>query len=165
MDFDIFEIINDPKYQDRFKGWIVSSGRSTCCCPFHSKDNTPSFMVYHETSSFYCYGCKVGGGPVQLLQSLEQVDLSSAKLLFDGYLTFEKKLEMTLKSEAKNLNNDDINTKFSSFCRKITLRKPELLNQLDIAIIEFDRLLQSEPETYILQKKSNELIKKITDLL
>lgn len=34
----------------RFKG----------CCPFHSEE-TPSFTVYPDTQSFYCFGCGIGG--------------------------------------------------------------------------------------------------------
>ena len=29
-------------------------------CPFHN-EKTPSFTVYPENGSFYCFGCQVGG--------------------------------------------------------------------------------------------------------
>lgn len=38
-------------------------------CPFHAEDN-PSFTVYPETNSFYCFSCGVGGGPLQLVSRL-----------------------------------------------------------------------------------------------
>lgn len=38
-------------------------------CPFHAEEN-PSFTVYGETNSFYCFSCGVGGGPLQLVSRL-----------------------------------------------------------------------------------------------
>lgn len=31
-----------------------------CRCPFHNED-TPSFKVYLDTNSFYCFGCQASG--------------------------------------------------------------------------------------------------------
>jgi len=38
-------------------------------CPFHAEEN-PSFTVYEETNSFYCFSCGVGGGPLQLVSRI-----------------------------------------------------------------------------------------------
>ncbi len=38
-------------------------------CPFHAEEN-PSFTVYTDTNSFYCFSCGVGGGPLQLVSRL-----------------------------------------------------------------------------------------------
>ncbi len=39
--------------------------RRRCILPDH-EDKTPSFLVYEDTESFYCFGCKVGGDTITL---------------------------------------------------------------------------------------------------
>jgi hypothetical protein len=158
---DIYEIIKDEKYKDRFREFEPGRSRSHCRCPFHAGDNTPSFVVYSETNSFYCYGCKVGGGVVQLIQHLENTDKKTAQAIFNTYLTpekiFDSKLKTTLNRTSQT--NDDINTQFGEFCRKFAKKNPHLTDILDKKIYEFDQLIQQEdqPETFILQKKYMEI--------
>jgi Protein of unknown function (DUF3987)/CHC2 zinc finger/Bifunctional DNA primase/polymerase, N-terminal len=38
-------------------------------CPFH-QEKTPSFTIYPEEKTYYCYGCDAGGGPVQFLHQI-----------------------------------------------------------------------------------------------
>lgn len=38
-------------------------------CPFH-KDKHPSFFIYPETNSFYCFGCGVGGDVIKFVELL-----------------------------------------------------------------------------------------------
>ena len=50
-------------------------------CPFHS-EKTPSFTVYPETASFYCYGCGAGGDVFTFTGLMENLDyIESVKLL------------------------------------------------------------------------------------
>ncbi len=52
-------------------------------CPFHN-EKTPSFFVYPETSSYYCFGCGAGGDVITFIRSIENLDyLDSVKLLAD----------------------------------------------------------------------------------
>lgn len=44
-------------------------GGFKCLCPIHN-DSTPSFKVYEETNTFYCFGCGVAGKPVDLVRML-----------------------------------------------------------------------------------------------
>lgn len=52
-------------------------------CPFHN-EKTPSFFVYPETSSYYCFGCGAGGDVITFVRSIENLDyLDSVKFLAD----------------------------------------------------------------------------------
>mgnify|MGYP003316469898 CR=1 FL=1 len=46
-------------------------------CPFHN-EKTPSFVVYPETQSFYCFGCHVGGNIFDFVKEYEGVDFAEA---------------------------------------------------------------------------------------
>lgn len=46
-------------------------------CPFHN-EKTPSFTVYPETQSFYCFGCSAGGDAVGFLRKIENLDYMDA---------------------------------------------------------------------------------------
>ncbi len=50
-------------------------------CPFHN-EKTPSFTVYPENGSFYCFGCGVGGDIFTFTKLIENLDyIESIKLL------------------------------------------------------------------------------------
>ena len=49
----------------------------TGLCPFHS-EKTPSFVVYPETQSFYCFGCGAGGDVITFIKKINNVDYVEA---------------------------------------------------------------------------------------
>lgn len=46
-------------------------------CPFHS-EKTPSFMVYPQDNSFYCFGCGIGGNAITFIRQIEHLDYPDA---------------------------------------------------------------------------------------
>lgn len=46
-------------------------------CPFHS-EKTPSFVVYPDSQSFYCFGCGVGGDAVTFIKRVENLEYVEA---------------------------------------------------------------------------------------
>ena len=46
-------------------------------CPFHS-EKTPSFTVYPQDNSFYCFGCGVGGDQISFIMKMEHLDYPDA---------------------------------------------------------------------------------------
>ncbi len=42
-------------------------------CPFHN-EKTPSFTVFPQTNSFYCFGCGAGGDVFSFIMRAEGLD-------------------------------------------------------------------------------------------
>lgn len=82
------DIINEIKYRNDIESTISQyvnlkrRGKNLVgLCPFHS-EKTPSFTVYPESSSFYCFGCGVGGDVFTFTGLIENLDyIESIKLL------------------------------------------------------------------------------------
>ena len=82
------DIINEIKYRNDIETAISQyvnlkrRGKNLVgLCPFHS-EKTPSFTVYPENGSFYCFGCGVGGDVFSFTGLIENLDyMESIKLL------------------------------------------------------------------------------------
>ena len=75
---------------------LKRSGRNLSgLCPFHS-EKTPSFVVYPENNSFYCFGCGAGGDVVTFVRMAEHLEYIEA-LRF-----LAEKAGMTLPDEVEN---------------------------------------------------------------
>lgn len=55
----------------------------TGLCPFHS-EKTPSFVVYPETQSFYCFGCGAGGDVITFVRKINNLDYVEAVKMLAG---------------------------------------------------------------------------------
>ena len=47
------------------------------CCPFHS-EKTPSFTVFRDSKSYYCFGCGAGGDVITFMMTAENIDYITA---------------------------------------------------------------------------------------
>ena len=52
-------------------------------CPFHS-EKTPSFYVYPDTQSFYCFGCGAAGDAISFAQKINSISYPEAVKLLAG---------------------------------------------------------------------------------
>lgn len=57
---------------------LKKSGRNMIgLCPFHG-EKTPSFTLYPENGSFYCFGCGTGGDVITFIMKIENLDYIEA---------------------------------------------------------------------------------------
>lgn len=57
---------------------IRRTGRiSKGLCPFHN-EKTPSFTIYPDTQSYYCFGCGSGGDVITFIKNIENLDYIDA---------------------------------------------------------------------------------------
>ena len=69
---DIVEIIGkDVQLKRRGSNYVG-------LCPFH-QEKTPSFTVFPETNSFFCFGCGIGGDIYTYTMEYQGVDFPTAK--------------------------------------------------------------------------------------
>ncbi len=106
------DIINEIKYRNDIETTISQyvnlkrRGKNLVgLCPFHG-EKTPSFTIYPESGSFYCFGCGVGGDVFTFTSLIENLDyIESVKLLAersgvtlpqDGYDDSMQRLKNTI---------------------------------------------------------------------
>ena len=72
---DIVDVVSS--YVNLKRAGRLYSGR----CPFHN-EKTPSFYIYPDTQSFYCFGCGAGGEVITFIRKIENLDyIDAVKLL------------------------------------------------------------------------------------
>lgn len=80
----ITELVQRSDITDVVESYVQLRRRGrthTGLCPFHN-EKTPSFVVYPETQSFYCFGCGAGGDVINFIKRINNVDyLEAVKFL------------------------------------------------------------------------------------
>ena len=69
------EIIFKNPIEDVVSSYVnlkKAGARYTGLCPFHN-EKSPSFVVYPNTKSFYCFGCGAGGSVITFISRMENL--------------------------------------------------------------------------------------------
>ena len=86
----------------------------TGLCPFHN-EKTPSFVVYPETQSFYCFGCGTGGDAitfVKLRENLEYIEAVRLLAARAGMAMPEDVDESAIKARKRMLEANKLAARF-----------------------------------------------------
>ena len=82
----IDEVVRRSDITEVVSGYVQLRHRGrthTGLCPFHS-EKTPSFVVYPETQSFYCFGCGAGGDVITFVRKINNLDYVEAVKMLAG---------------------------------------------------------------------------------
>ncbi len=94
-------------------------------CPFHS-EKSPSFTVFADEGSFYCFGCGAGGDVINFIRRAENLDYPSAVELLAKRVgitikrTDEEKIENDRRERTLAMNRDA-----ARYFSDVLLNKPE----------------------------------------
>jgi hypothetical protein len=58
-------------------------------CPFH-EEKSPSFTIYQNTNTYYCFGCKVRGDSIDYYQKTHGLEFADAVRALSGGITYGK---------------------------------------------------------------------------
>jgi len=116
-----------------------------CACPFikhkGGRESTPSFYFYPETNTFWCFGCKTGSTPVDLVASMENCNKPQAALKILN--SFSDGLENYLPdANGKDTYQEKLNIifSFSSLVRDKIAKNPDNLTKIEEICCSFDKM-------------------------
>lgn len=124
-----------------FKSYSIDAGhhQKKICCPFPShQDNSASFYYYSNTNSFFCYGCKVGGGPVEFVSAMDDIQKNDAinKIL----LGYENNIDIDVIIQKDFISRQETMLGFSNYIRNIRNKNTNLNKSLEDMCKIFDTL-------------------------
>lgn len=128
---------------------LQKSGRYfKALCPFHN-ESTPSFVVYPETESFYCFGCNVGGGIVHFVAQYLNIPVKTAQELIGAPQTSEAVLAQQLKKlQERGVNVKTLQLEVAVLLHSLYRRKTLTEDQL----IGISKFIDDNPNETVLSQ-------------
>ena len=91
-------------------------------CPLHA-DKGPSFCIYPNSNSYYCFGCHAAGDVIKFVEEIERVDFKEAVEILAKKYNMEVpqfKGDKSLQGEKKK--RDRIYAFYSHICEDLSKR-------------------------------------------
>jgi hypothetical protein len=146
---------------------LKSAGKNLkALCPFHN-EKTPSFSVTPQEKTFHCFGCGVGGGPIQFIYQLRggsgsPIGKDFAEVVMEladrvGVKIDDRKFKQNSESRIQNLKSNSVpQHPATNVVRPPQFQVPEV-SELGG---EIEALLNSDLKKSQLQLKISELAQK-----
>ncbi|MEG2087343.1 MAG: DNA primase [Angelakisella sp.] len=119
--------LNELKYRcdiEQTIGGYVSlrrRGRNlTGLCPFHS-EKSPSFTVYPENQSFFCFGCGAGGDIITFIRKIENLDYMEAVRFLAQRIGLELPADSEDGTHALRLKIQEMNREAARFYHQMLM--------------------------------------------
>lgn len=129
-----FNDIIIPNMESYYQDLIVDFDlKPVTKCPLHD-ENTPSMRYYHDTNTFYCWGCGRGGDIIELHRKFCDIVLGNR-------YSFESAIEFLYKRYIENnISLSEIKTKSNE---KEELSTPKELFRLSRKVITLEERIQA----------------------
>lgn len=151
---NLFEKANSVPISEIFKYYGKKCNNNKMICPFlhhkGGKEGTPSFNVFPETNSFFCFGCQTGGRPSDFVHYMDGINKIEAANKIIKHFNFSNSLCFDI-SEYHHAENFENLISFSDFIRNCHQTYPENYLFFEEALNTFDNLydkysLEEDPE-------------------
>src|SRR5579863_9660294 len=106
------------------KLWYIGDGILRGACPMHKNVNTPSFTVYEQTDSYFCFGEGIGGDVANFISHMEGISYAEAKKIVEGEVSFQEDFTSLLDSASVVDETNyaaQLNFAGSKYCRDLLL--------------------------------------------
>jgi len=136
--------------------WPIGEGILRGACPMHTNVNTPSFTVYENTDSYFCFGEGVGGDTANFLVRMKGISYTEAKKLVDGEISFQEDFTQMLDSVAVQEEMDyadELNFSISKYCRNLMLAHSDRVDNILRFLQKLDKEVLTKPVTRCILKR------------
>lgn len=129
----------------KYYGIGIDQFNRKCTCPFPKhkggRESTASFYYYHDTNTFWCFGCKTGTTSVDLVSNMEgynklQSSLKILNLFNDD--SFQIELNKDVQDSYKEKN--DLIFALSEKIREMLLTMPQNQEKIEEICYSFDKM-------------------------
>ena len=142
---DLFERANSVSILDIFKYYGKKCNNNKMICPFlhhkGGKEGTPSFNVFPETNSFFCFGCQTGGRPSDFVHYMDSINKVEAANKIIKHFNFSNSLCFDI-TEYHHAESFEEMISFSNFIRDCHQKYPENYSFFEEALSTFDNLYE-----------------------